>query len=258
MALLGGISASMAVILTHPIDTLKVRYQVANELTGIQPHLFDIAKNMKWFDFYRGLTGALIKQSTYTTIRVGVFKKIREDVGDMGGAMIAGGVGAFMTTPIDKTMISQQSAGGKGFGEILVEIGRKDGIRGLWKNGSIQTVRASFVTVGQFPTFYYMKDKVGDFGAGMMGGLAAATFAAPFDIMKTRLMSADARGKHQEYREGIINSFVKTFQKDGLNVFRRGVLLTWMRLGPQSTLMLMILSKLEKYFYETHDASVSN
>lgn len=54
------------------------------------------------------------------------------------------------------------------------------------------------------------------------------------------------------------DSFVKTFQKDGLNVFRRGVLLTWMRLGPQSTLMLMILSKLEKYFYETHDAGVSN
>ena len=250
---IGSCAASCAVVLTHPIDTLKVRFQVANELTGKQPRLFSIFSQMKPVDYYRGIAGALTKQSIYTGIRFKVFEGTRDRIGIIPGAILAGGVGAFCTTPIDQSMIRQQSTGSQvGFLKTLGTLAREGE---LWKNAGIQTIRASCVTLGQFPTFYYLtreypwlKESVwGNLGAGFIAGTAASILAAPFDIVKARVMSAKVRGSSSEYQgKGLMDIFRKTAGVDGRRVLVRGALLTWMRLGPQSTLMLTIASQIGK------------
>lgn len=249
----GSCAASCAVVLTHPIDTLKVRFQVANELTGVNPRIWNVMQNMRPIDYYRGITGALVKQSIYTGIRFAVFENTRDVIGIIPGAICAGAVGSFCTTPIDQCMIRQQSTGGNsGFARTLIGLAREGG---LWRNATIQTVRASFVTLGQFPTFYYLtreyphlKDTIwGNLGAGIVAGTAASFMAAPFDILKARLMSASVRGNQEKYAGLGWKEIVKmTVGADGGRVLWRGVLLTWMRLGPQSTLMLTIASQINK------------
>lgn len=262
--LLGGVSACIAVGITHPIDTLKVKYQVANELTGVKPNILDIIKHTHPKQYYNGLSTAFLKQGTYTTIRFSVFNTLRKDFGDVGGAICAGAVGSFITTPVDQMMIRQQAVHGGGGGMMGAFYGivRQRGMIGLWDGGVVQTIRASCVTTGQLPMFFYLQRTYpewvngsiwGHLGAGLIAGTSAALLAAPFDILKSRLMSAKVRGSNYEYQGGLIKSMYHTMKKDGWKVFGRGVTLTWLRLGPQSTIMLTVLSQLQTFFHITKE-----
>ena len=250
-AYLGGIAASLAVTVTHPIDTLKVRYQVANELTGKKPSIWNIVRDTRFPSYYQGLGAALVKQSTYTSIRFYVFNHTKDKMGTVPGAILAGGIGSFCTTPIDQTLIRQQSVTpSPRFFQTFKQLARE---RKLWYAGTVQTIRASCVTTGQFPTFQYLRKTypeqtsgiMGSLAAGMISGTFAAVLAAPFDVVKSRVMSSGARNVNHYQKSSVIDIFRLTFGKDGWRVFGRGILLTWMRLGPQSTLMLTFLSLLE-------------
>lgn len=250
-AYLGGVAASLAVTITHPIDTLKVRYQIANELTGRKPSLHHLIRCTPIHAYYQGLGAALVKQSIYTSIRFYVFNQTKSEIGTIPSAILAGSIGSFCTTPIDQTLIRQQSVTpSPGFFQTFRQLAHE---RKLWYAGTLQTIRASCVTTGQFPTFQYLRIKypdqtsgiMGNLAAGMVSGTFAAVLAAPFDVIKSRVMSSGARGVEHYDKFTMFDIFRFTFGRDGWRVFGRGVLLTWMRLGPQSTLMLTFLSLLE-------------
>ena len=70
---------------------------------------------------YKGLSAGLLRQATYTTARLGIFKIINEEAIKMNDnkplplyqkllcGLTAGGIGAFVGTPADLTLIRMQS-----------------------------------------------------------------------------------------------------------------------------------------------------
>jgi dicarboxylate transporter 10 len=251
-SLLGGAAASLAVTVTHPIDTLKVRFQIENELTGQKPNIVNLIRKTPILSYYQGLGAALVKQSLYTSLRFYIFEGSKNHIGVIPSAILAGAIGSFCLTPVDQTLIRQQSITPppKFFTtfRILAQENR------LWYASTIQTIRASCVTAGQFPTFQYLREKYpeetksvwGHLGAGMISGTVAAALASPFDVVKSRVMSSGARGVNSYEGKSLLEMFRLTFEKDKLRVFTRGMLLTWMRLGPQSTLMLTFMGLLQE------------
>lgn len=72
----------MATCVMQPVDIIKVRIQVRGELGNPNLSPFSVAKDLKaeagFKGFYKGLDSALVRQSTYTTVRFGVYLNITQ------------------------------------------------------------------------------------------------------------------------------------------------------------------------------------
>ena len=81
--IIGGSSGMLSTCVIQPIDMVKVRIQLKSEKLGkgakISP--FGVVKEMMsngkgFMQFYKGLDSALVRQITYTTTRMGIYKSL--------------------------------------------------------------------------------------------------------------------------------------------------------------------------------------
>ena len=119
-----GLSGICATLITHPIDTIKVRCQVVNEDFGRQGqrHLVnpikvvgDMWRQDRIFAFYNGIDSSILKQLTYQTARLGIYKYLYDTGIRTKGevpfhkklqyALIAATCGAIVGNPADMTMV---------------------------------------------------------------------------------------------------------------------------------------------------------
>lgn len=79
---IGGISGMMSTCIMQPIDIIKVRIQVRGEVGNKNLSPFSVARDLKveggFKGFYKGLDSALVRQSTYTTARFGVYLNLTQ------------------------------------------------------------------------------------------------------------------------------------------------------------------------------------
>jgi hypothetical protein len=72
----------------QPIDMIKTRLQLAGEgsRTGgsFMTVTRDIIKNEGFFSMYNGLSAGLLRQATYTTARMGLFRTISDSMAEPG------------------------------------------------------------------------------------------------------------------------------------------------------------------------------
>jgi len=77
---LGGLSGMFATTIIQPMDMIKVRIQLAGEgKAGAAASPVAIARDIIAKDgvmkLYTGLSAGLLRQATYTTARLGIYKK---------------------------------------------------------------------------------------------------------------------------------------------------------------------------------------
>eukprot|EP01084_Bolivina_argentea_P046664 85934_1 len=76
-----GIGGATGWLAIHPADVLKVRCQI-REQEAVS--MFNVAKNIYanegFRSFYSGLSAAITRQLTYTTLRLGLYEVIRERI----------------------------------------------------------------------------------------------------------------------------------------------------------------------------------
>ncbi|CAM5999712.1 unnamed protein product, partial [Sphagnum balticum] len=79
---LGGMASIGAVMITHPLDTIKVQLQTQQKVKfGFFGMTVNIVKTTGFFSLYNGLSAAILRQATYSTTRFGcyeVFKGMAE------------------------------------------------------------------------------------------------------------------------------------------------------------------------------------
>mmetsp|Transcript_18812 Transcript_18812/g.21012 ORF Transcript_18812/g.21012 Transcript_18812/m.21012 type:complete len:125 (-) Transcript_18812:581-955(-) len=79
---IGGISGMLSTCVVQPVDIVKVRIQVRGEANNPNLSPFDVAKEIRGQagikGFYKGLDSALVRQSTYTTARFGVYLNLTQ------------------------------------------------------------------------------------------------------------------------------------------------------------------------------------
>ncbi|KAJ3322034.1 hypothetical protein HDV06_003635 [Boothiomyces sp. JEL0866] len=250
--LYGGIAGMVATTVIQPIDMIKVSIQVHGKGGTTNPLV--VARNLiaqdGFFSLYRGLSAGLLRQATYTTARMGIFRTVSNKLKGEDGSLtfakralaglIAGGLGSIIGTPCDLALIRMQADSSlplqerrnyRNVFDALLRITKEEGVLGLW-SGCIPTVaRAMALNVGMLATYDQSKDlleaqfgKNGatSFASSAVAGFFASAFSLPFDFVKTRIqkMKPDVNGKLPY--SGSVDCAIKVAQAEGPMAFYKG------------------------------------
>ena len=275
---LGCVSSMSAATCTHPIDVVKVRLQLQGEgVGGKGVGLFGtgmgIIRSEGISGLYRGLTASYARQITYSGTRIGSYPIIKSMLqGDNPKAtklqmvlsgIIAGGVGSAIGNPTDVVLVRMQAdqrrppelrRNYRNIVDGLSRMVREEGPMSLTKGIGPTVARGVMTTIGQLAVYNVVKDSIEEAGllsdgiilhfcSSVIAGLAACVLNNPVDVVKTRIMNADA-GKYT----GIVDCVVKTFKAEGPLGFYKGFLPNWARLGPQTVITMMVLEQVTQLY----------
>ncbi|ETV83130.1 hypothetical protein H257_04852 [Aphanomyces astaci] len=276
---LGGVSAMTAACFTHPMDLLKVRLQTSKELhLSLLGTVRSIIQVEGLGGFYRGITGGLMREGTYSTVRFGVYQYLKDVavernngealplVENIALSMFGGAVGGFCGNPADVVNVRMQADGRlppaqrRNYAHAvdgLVRVSNEEGRGVLMRGVRPNMIRAMLLTSGQIASYdvfkRFLMTRVGlhdniitHFVASMAAGLVATTACAPMDLVKTRLMNMAHSGTAEAEYAGAVDCFVKIVRKEGVRGLFKGWTPAYIRLGPQTIITFMTLEQLRK------------
>ena len=140
------------------------------------------------------------------------------------------------------------------------------GIQGLWQGSTPNVTRAALLTASQLGSYdtsktlfqSYLQLKEGillHFSASMIAGVTAAIITSPVDTVKTRLMiqaSTQFSGPSSSsssipLSKGMIDGFRNIIRYEGFWSLYKGFNTQWIRIGPHTTITLLVYEQLRKY-----------
>ena len=240
----GGMAGMTAVSILLPLDMIKVRIQISSESGERIRNPFTIAKRIYHNEggfraFYRGLDSALLRQATFTSLRLGIFTNLGDFVKRVKGkktlsfgeksycSLTAGGVAAFIDTPLDLSLIRMQADKTlplelqrkyRNVVHAFTSVIREEGIVKLWKGAPPTVCRAMAANFSMLTTYEEAKERLEKaLGkkkyipvlSGVIAGLTAATVSLPFDNVKTKIQKMKTRPGEPAPYKGVRDCFVK-------------------------------------------------
>jgi len=236
---------------------------------------------------YSGIGPALLRQSTYGTIKFGIYYSLKSWVAEpekedmfvnVGCGVVAGTVSSAIANPTDVLKVRMQAActsmQRKTLIECFREVYRYEGLTGLWRGVVPTAQRAAVLTAIELPIYDFSKhwlirsNIMGDtvsnhFVSSFVSSLGGAVASTPIDVIRVRLMnqrrlksgihfgfgmSSDfSRSKTRLYRS-TIDCFVQTVRHEGFSALYRGFLPTWLRMGPWNIIFFISYEKLKKIY----------
>eukprot|EP01135_Chromosphaera_perkinsii_P003085 Nk52_evm32s234 gene=Nk52_evmTU32s234 len=280
ITLLSGGSCSIASIILNPFDVTKVRLQNqvlvgAKPAPGMSvyrnfPHaLSTIVREEGLRGISRGMTATVMREMSYSSIRLGTYEPIRnfisggqeaKDTGilnKLGAGLIAGTLGSCITNPTDvvKTRFQINRTTVPPFRNTFVafyDIAQAEGFfRGLWRGVGPTVTRAALISCAQIGSYdaiknnllinqFGVQDGIGlHFASSMLAGLITTAVTTPPDTIKTRVM-ADGHAKYK----GAIDCLMKTVRREGVVSLWKGFLPAWLRIGPHTVISFLLIEKL--------------
>eukprot|EP01134_Creolimax_fragrantissima_P007465 CFRG7465T1 len=277
----GGTAGMIATTCIQPVDLIKVRIQLSGEGGhGASRNPFTVGTAIVRSDgilsLYRGLSAGLLRQATYTTARMGIFRTLTEKVKSADGkvtffqrvacSLTAGGLGAVIGNPCDLALIRMQADSTlplaerrnyKNVLDALFKIGKTEGISAWWR-GCLPTVaRAMSLNVGMLATYDQAKEKItGQLGAGKatnfassaVAGFFASFMSLPFDFVKTRLQKMKANPDGSMPYKSTVDCFLKVAKSEGPLAFYNGFVTYYFRIAPHAMITLLAVETLRTQF----------
>ncbi|XP_028172525.1 peroxisomal membrane protein PMP34 [Ostrinia nubilalis] len=206
-AMAGATGSVVGMAAFYPLDTLRSRLQVAdtNSLQGSPWELLVKLANEEGFDsLYRGLSPVLQSLSVSNFVYFYSFHALRNFASKENSALkdlffgiVAGSINVILTSPlwVVNTRMKLEKNLYNSLIEGLVDIGKKEGARGLWSgtipslllvsNPAIQfmvyeTVKRHFVSKNSFHTYEA-------FLTGAIAKAVATTLTYPLQLIQSRL-----------------------------------------------------------------------
>ncbi|XP_022338343.2 kidney mitochondrial carrier protein 1 [Crassostrea virginica] len=288
----GGIASVAAESGTFPIDTTKTRLQVQGQTIdvrlkeikyrGMVHALKRIYAEEGVRALYSGLVPALLRQSAYGTIKIGVYYSLKgfyvrnpEDETlpiNVFCGVVAGVVGSVVSNPTDVLKVRMQAqrenGGRETFSQAFIKIYKQEGVSGLWRGVSPTAQRAATVAGVILPAYdickfqlrhnLQLEDSMSThFMASFMAGLVGAVFSTPIDVVKTRMMN------QKKYKPSVLKSggveaapiykssldcLIRTVKTEGPCALYKGFCPTWVRLGPWNIIFFMMYEQLKKVY----------
>ncbi|KZT22096.1 mitochondrial carrier [Neolentinus lepideus HHB14362 ss-1] len=269
---LGGVAASMAACCTHPLDLTKVRMQtLPQSLASKSPSTIAILRHSiaesGVRSLYTGLTASLLRQMSYSLVRLGSYEEIKYALSSDGppsttkllaAAALAGGLGGIAGNPADILLVRMTSDsirppekryGYRNAFEGLVRLVKDEGIPGLTR-GLVPNVASQ---VGSYDFFklmllsyplplsnYQMRDNLlCHFTASTLAGTVATTICSPADVLKSRLMSLSGNVNPVQ----VVRDSLRT---EGPGFLFKGWTPAFIRLVPNTILMFVFFEQLKK------------
>lgn len=190
---LSACAASVAELVTFPLDLTKTRLQIQGEAAqkqhgeaglagpyrGMVRTAVGIVQEEGLLKLWQGATPAVYRHIVYSGVRMVAYEQIRDSPLGKGdskvfplwksvvGGMMAGAIGQFFASPTDLVKVQMQMEGkrrleGKpprvrGVYHAFVTILSKGGIRGLWAGWVPNVQRAALVNMGDLTTYDTVK-----------------------------------------------------------------------------------------------------
>ncbi|KAG4270048.1 hypothetical protein FPRO04_11880 [Fusarium proliferatum] len=200
----GGSANAMATLLTHPLDLVKVRIQSAItparlSMTGMTAR---VITNEGCIGLYAGLSAAILRQFTYSTIRFGVYEDLKlrlsHDTRTSHSPMVLISLSAL-------PLAEQRNYKHVFYG--ITHITRTEGLSSLYRGVGADALRASLMNSSQLASYDMAKAScIRTFGmddgiithlvASSLAGVVATTVCSPVDVVKTRIMGS-TNGEHR-------------------------------------------------------------
>ena len=189
--IIGCLSGLTTQTLIQPIDYIKVLGQLNPSINKL--NLFkNIYKTHGFREFYRGINIALMRQCVYGTIKLGLFKDLKDNhkVNPISAAVISATVASLINNPIDYLLVKKQTE-------------NNFSIKNIIKNEKINTIlftglkynllRAISINIGYgYKTIYENKlknyfnnDLFTKSSSILSAGIISAVISMPFDVMRT-------------------------------------------------------------------------
>ncbi|CAH1783501.1 unnamed protein product [Owenia fusiformis] len=192
--MLAGISMMTAGGVTNPIDVIKIRMQLDNELSGHKKKnvfhnryykgfvrgTFTIVREEGPRGLMKGVFPSVLREGIYSTIRLGAYEPIKRMFGATDPAHtplwkkicaggISGAIGSSIATPTDLVKVRLQAEGNlpqgqtpryTGTFDAFRQIIKYEGIRGLYVGVGPTVQRAAILTATQIPAYDHIKHSI--------------------------------------------------------------------------------------------------
>ncbi|CAF1276229.1 unnamed protein product [Adineta steineri] len=267
----GGLAGVLAVVCTHPLDTIKVQLQTQQRADyGLVSMAVKIVRDDGFLALYNGLSASCLRQATYTTTRFAIYGAVKSGKKDsnlsfiekVSLAAVSGGIGAFVGAPADLVNVRMQNdcklskekrRNYKHAIDGLARICREEGSKKLFNGASMAVARGALVTIGQIAFYEQVKQMllasgvfkdniITHFSSSFVAGGVATLITMPFDVMKTRMMNAPP-GTYNSIMDCVTDIF-----KAGPSGFFKGFIPAFIRLGPHTILTFIFLEQIKKHF----------
>ncbi|KAG7466872.1 hypothetical protein MATL_G00146990 [Megalops atlanticus] len=158
--LAGGCAGASQVIFTNPLEIVKIRLQVAGEITtGPRVSALSVVRDLGFFGLYKGAKACFLRDIPFSAIYFPVYAHTKEQLADEQGRLgplqlltagaIAGVPAASLVTPADvvKTRLQVAARAGQttysGVIDCFRKVVREEGFRALWKGAGARVFRSS-------------------------------------------------------------------------------------------------------------------
>lgn len=282
--LFGGLSGMTATSVIQPIDTIKVRIQLAGEAAGkgASGSPFKIASKILSQEglsgFYKGIDSALFRQATYSTTRLGLYKYLYNKRVEQKGKVVtsekmalslfAGFIGSLVGNPSDIVLVRFQSDGTlpiekrrnyKHVFDAFYRIVKEEGLFTLWRGSAPTVGRAMAMSLGQLTTYDEFKERLNKLRgtkdatstlivSSFAAGLVCALFSLPFDNAKTKIQKMVRNPDGTLPYKGLFDAMLKTVQREGPVGLWIGFGTYWVRVGIHSMITLLTQDFLQRNF----------
>lgn len=266
---LGGVAATIAASITHPLDLTKVRLQASGDKRMIE----SIRKTVRTAGvrgLFDGISGTWLRQMSYSLCRFWAYdesKKILK-AGPNSPALVlatagvmAGTIAGVVGNPGEIVMVRLQGDFAKPpekrFNykhcfDALFRMVREEGpsslVRGMGPNvfrsvlmNSSQLASYDFFKAELLKTNYFQDNIVCHFTASFAAGTVATTVCSPADVLKSRIMNASGPGSSSTL--GVIRS---SLANEGPMFMFKGWVPAWTRLQPTTILIFLTFEQLKR------------
>uniref|UniRef100_A0AAQ5X5M3 EF-hand domain-containing protein n=1 Tax=Amphiprion ocellaris TaxID=80972 RepID=A0AAQ5X5M3_AMPOC len=148
------------VIFTNPLEIVKIRLQVAGEITtGPRVSALNVVRDLGFFGLYKGAKACFLRDIPFSAIYFPVYAHTKESLADEDGQLgavqlltagaIAGVPAASLVTPADviKTRLQVAARAGQttynGVIDCFRKILKEEGFRAFWKGAGARVFRSS-------------------------------------------------------------------------------------------------------------------
>jgi len=269
-----GSSAVITVTGIHPIDVVKTRLQVSGQGTrnykalGIGGTIKTILKEEGGAAFWKGIGAAWLREASYTSLRLGLYSPIKKVMGVNNeshfflkflAGSAAGGIGSIVGNPFDVIKTRMMAFEGRvqpSFWSTLIDLYGLEKLRGFYKGLQANVMRACVLNGTKMACYDQIKHFIvqaniipsgipTQFCAAFGAGFFMATTVAPFDMIRTQLMSQPIGSKL--YR-GFTDCFFKIMSERGAAGLYAGFIPIWARFAPTTCLQLVIFEQVKPIF----------
>jgi len=262
----------------HPMDVLKVRQQLMGEggqkSAGVSAVARQVVQAEGVAGLYAGLSAAAARQLSYGNLRLGIYSSLKDALygtspapppawATLGLGCVAGGTAAFLSNPVEVTLVRMQADGRlppaerRNYSNVfsgLYRIGAEDGARAYFAGVVPTMVRAMVVNMLQVGGYDVAKSTYSPYVDGvplhicsaLTSGFVYSAATLPIDTAKTRMQNQRPLADGTVMYTSLTQTLSKIANSEGVASLWNGFGPYFGRCGGHTVFMFLFMEQYKK------------